>query len=254
MTTLLDELNFVLTVQEYGVSLKGQNKEIDVIKGGNKGKKENDIGIKTKFSYRPGEILIPGDTYTTLNMYESSLELGSFSTSYSHNLVNQLFALKESLTLNKAFRTNVNLLFIKSLMKNIKRRKVAKVFGNDIKKYAAFKKIGLELSEVQQWIEEKLVEFNNTFLSILFNAEVKTSSGEVLFYDFSPNTLMSLTVPNSSFQVGKNKENAFLSAFGITFKSPSTPAGIYEFLTTLGNLLCEHLKKMHKFTNYKRLN
>ena len=254
MTTFLDELNFVVNMQEYSLSIKGQNREMDIVKGGNKAKKESDIGIKAKFFYRPGEVLIPGDTYTTLNMYEASLELGSFTTSYSHNLINQLFALKESLSLNRAFRTNVNLEFIKSLMKSMKRRKVAKVFGNDLKKYAAFKKIGLELSEVQQWIEEKIVEFNNTFLSILFNAEVKTSSGEVLFHDFSPNTLMNLTVPNSSFQVGKNKENAFLSAFGMTVKSPCTPAGIYEFLTTLGNFFCEHLKKMHKFTNYKRLN
>ena len=254
VVTSLDELNLAVSVQEYVVSVKGQNKELDVISGGSKGKNQSDLAGKGKFTYRPAEILVPGDSYTTFPMYESCLELGSFSVSYSHNLVNQLFALKEALSLSRAFRANVSLEFINSLTKNLKRRKVAKVFGNDIKKYAVFKKIGLELSEVQTWIEEKIVEFNNTFLSILFSAEFRTSSGEVVFHDFSPNTLMSLTVPHSSFQIGKNKEHAYLSAFGITVKSPSTPAGIYEFLTTLGSLLSDHLKKMHKFTSYKRLN
>lgn len=251
--TSQDELCSSFSVQEYLLTIKGQQSQTDVLRGG-KGKSQADAGFKSKFTYRPAEVLIPGDPYTTLNMYESCLDLGCFSLSYSHNLVNQLFALKESLSLHKAFRANVNLEFINSLSKNLKRRKVAKVFGNDIKKYAAFKKIGLELSEVQSWVEEKIVEFNNTFLAILFSAELKTSSGEVVFHDFSPNTLMSLSVPNSSFQLGKNKENAYLSAFGITIKSPSTPAGIYEFLTTLASLLSDHLKKMHKFTSYKRLN
>jgi hypothetical protein len=253
-STLLDELNFVFTIQDFLLSLKGQNKEIEVVKAGNKGKKDSDFGAKLKISYRPAEILIPGDPYPTLNMYETCLELGTFATSYSHNLINQLFALKESLSLSRVFRNNVNLEFIKSLMKNIKRRKIAKVFGSDIKKYAAFKKLGLQLADFQQWIEEKIVEFNNTFLSILFSAEVKTNTGEIAFHDFSPNTLMSLSVPQSCFSLGKNKESAYLTAFGITLKSPSTPAGIYDFLTTLGNLLCEHLKKMHKFTSYKRIN
>ena len=255
--TLLDEMNIVLGLQELTIGFKGQNKEIEVIKcTGNKGNKDGgpEQGIKTKFAYRPAEVLIPGDTYPTLNMYDTSVDFGNFTLTYSHNLINHLFLMKEAMSLNKSFRVNVNIDFIKSLMKTVKKRKISKVVGNDLKKLAESKKLGLQLADFQQWVEEKIVEFNSTFISILFNCEIKAFNGEINFHDFSPSTLMSVSVPHSLFSVGKNKEAAYLSAFGITMKSPTTPAGLYDFLTTLGNLLCENLKKMQKFTSYKRIN
>lgn len=256
ISTLMDEMNVLVGVQELVVGFKGQNnKEVEVFRCvGNKGQKDGEQGVKTKLVYRPAEVLIPGDTYNTFNMYESVVEIGNFNCTYSHNLINQLFLIKESMTLNKAFRENVNIEFIKSLSKSTKKRKILKVFGSDLKKFADSKKLGLQLADFQQWIEEKIVEFNSTFLSILFSGEFKAFNGEINFHDFSPNTLMSVSVPQSLFSVGKTKEAAYLSAFGITMKSPTTPAGLYDFLTTLGNLLCENLKKMQKFTSYKRIN
>jgi hypothetical protein len=65
--------------------------------------------------------------------------------------------------------------------------------------------------------------------------------------------MMSLIVPNIKIAAGKTKEQAFLSALGIDIKTGSTPAALYDFVTTLANMMCEKLKQISTLTSFKRV-
>lgn len=142
----------------------------------------------------------------------------------------------------------------KSFLKQCKKRKVPKVFGVELSKFALAKKISLQLIEYQTHLEEKIIELNNTVSPILFNFSAKFEGGCINFHDFSPSALVVIDLPNFKLAVGKDKENAFISAFGIELKSGVTPMELYDFLMTLGNIAVEKLKNIKTLTSFKHIN
>lgn len=255
ITTLLDEMSGVLSLSEFVLTISDQTKSTEAIRCSGK---KTDKGIlenafKTKFVYRPGEIFIPNDIYTTLNKYETNIEVANFTMTYTHNILNHFFLIKEALNLDKAFRENMNQKFVKETIKGLKKKKIPKVFGVELKQLALCKKIACDLVEYQKKIEEKIVDINSTITTMLFSFEVNVESGKIHFHDFSPSAMMSLMVPNIKIAAGKNKEQAFLSALGIDIKTGSTPAALYDFVTTLANMMCEKLKQISTLTSFKRV-
>lgn len=252
-TTLLDEMSSIWTLQEFCVSLTDHNKTLEIFKCSGNTKNKNSTAsqaLKGKFIYRPSEILIPNDIYNTYNMYEYSIELGNFNAKYSHKLLKLIFNMKESISLDKNFRLNANEKFIKMIRS--KNKPSVEVFNKkDKKKIVNFDFLSGYFGEFEKWIERKTVEFNSNFSVVLFSTEVILHGGEVKFDDGNNGCVMSLDLPNQVFQVGKSKENAYLSAFGLRVKTCSNPTGLYDFCTVLKNLLYEQLKRMRKLISFK---
>ncbi|OMJ83156.1 hypothetical protein SteCoe_16010 [Stentor coeruleus] len=257
LTTLLDEMTGIMAINDFVLTIKDQNKEIEALRSsGKKNDKNNNYepAVKCKFVYRPGEIFIPNDIYTTLNKYETNIDIGNFTITYSHNLLNHFFLIKEALNLDKDFRENMNHEYVKDMMKGMKKKKIPKVFGVELKQFALCKKIACDLIEYQKKIEERIVNMNCSMNSMLFNFEVNVDNGKVMFHDFSPNAMMSLSMPNLKMGLGKNKEQTYFNALGIDIRTGSSPAALYDFLSTLGNMTCEKIKQINVLTSFKRIN
>ncbi|OMJ75937.1 hypothetical protein SteCoe_24833 [Stentor coeruleus] len=255
ITTLLDEMSGVLSLSEFVLTISDQTKSTEAIRCSGKKTDKNSLesAFKTKFIYRPGEIFIPNDIFTTLNKYETCIEVANFTMTYTHNILNHFFLVKEALNLDKVFRENMNQKFVKETIKGLKKKKIPKVFGVELKQLALCKKIACDLVDYQKKLEEKIVDINSTITTMLFNFEVNIESGKIHFHDFSPSAMMSLIVPNIKIAAGKNKEQAFFSALGIDVKTGSTPAALYDFITTLANMMCEKINQITTLTSFKRV-
>ncbi|OMJ96241.1 hypothetical protein SteCoe_204 [Stentor coeruleus] len=255
ITTLLDEMSGVLSLSEFILTISDQTKSTEAIRcSGKKNDKSNlESAFKTKFTYRPGEIFIPNDIYTTFNKYETNIEVANFTMTYTHNILNHFFLVKEALNLDRVFREKMNQKFVKETMKSLKKKKIPKVFGVELKQLALSKKIACDFVEYQKKLEEKIIDINSALTTMLFSFEVNVESGKINFHDFSPSAMMSLLVPNIKISAGKNKEQAFFSALGIDIKTGSTPAALYDFITTLANMMCEKLKQISTLTSFKRV-
>ena len=252
-TTLLDEMSSIWTLQEFCVTLTDHKKTLEIFRCSGNTKNKNstaDQALKAKFIYRPSEILIPNDVYNTYNMYEYSVELGNFNAKYSHKLLKLIFSMKESISLDKSFRLNANEKFMKMIVN--KNKPSVKVFTKkDKAKIATFNLFCGYIDELEKWVERKTAELNSNFPVILFSTEFTLHGGEINFDDHNNKHAMSLAIPNGAFQVCKNKEVAYVSAFGLRVKTASTPAGLHAFCTIIKNLLSEQLKRLRNLTTSK---
>lgn len=252
-TTLLDEMNSIWTIQELCLTLLDHHKSTELFRcSGNKKNKQSTSAqaLKGKLTYRPSELLVPNDIYNTLNMYEYSIEIGTFTANYSNKLMTHIFNLKQSISLDKDFRQNANEDFIKALIKKNK-ASVQVLMKKDKKKIAAFDVLGMYLNRLESWIGVKINDANSNFSVILFNAEVVLHGGEVKFEDPRHGCLLSVGLPCGKFEAGKSKENLFLALLGFRVRSCSTPAGIFEFCTVFKNLIGKQLKRIRKLVSFK---
>lgn len=255
--TLLDEMTGCLSISEYSSSISDQNKNINVINC--QKKQQNGLhqaaenAFKITFHYRPAELIIPHDIYSCSNMYDVKFELTPVDLNYNHNILNHFFLIKEALELDKAFRENMNLQFVKSFAKYCKKNKMPKIFGIELKKFALCKKVAISLVEMQKKLEAKVVDLNYKLSPILFNISLEIEGGRVNFHDFSPTPVFFVSLPKAKFEAGKTKEATFVHLLGINLQTGSSPTALYDFLTTISNIFCEKLKQINTCTGYKKI-
>ena len=255
MNTLLDEMAGLINFSDFSIGLKNQGKTTEILNSDkNKASGAIENAVKINFTYRPAEIIIPNDIYACLNMYEIKCEIAPVNFVYTHNTLNHFFLIKESFELDKVFRENLNVNFIKAFAKRCKRKNMPKVFGIELKRLALAKKVALSLVEFQKKIEEKIIELNQKISPILMDISVDIEGGKVNFHDFSPNSLLFVTFPRLKLEAGKTKEMTFLNALGINLQTESTPSALYDFISTLLNIFCEKLKQIKICTSFKKIN
>ena len=258
IVTLLDEMRTSIDVGGFAVGIKDQNKSIEIVKSGRKAAiglhkashQETKVLRITKI-YRPAEILIPNDIYLSLNMYEISCYVAPLSINYTHNALNNFFVIKEAMELDKCFRDSLDFRFIKAFKKACKKRKMPKVFGIDLKKFALCKQMAGSVVKFKENIGKYISDLNATISPILFNYQFDIEGGVVHFHDFSQSSVLDINLPSGKIEIGKNKENSFLNALGFTLETTSTPTALHEFLTTIFSISSEKIKNIKDYSGYK---
>ena len=259
LTTLLDEMSGFFLVGEYSVAINDQTKKTEILKSGIKTNfseskdSKSDKAVRLKFSHRPGEILIPNDIYNSLNMYEVKCEVAPIIINYNHNTLTHFFLIKEALEINKSFRENFNMKIIKAFKRHLKKNKLPKVFGDDLKNYIRCKKLANSLIDLQKNFEEKVFDLNLKVSPILYNFDIEVEGGQIKFSDFSPASLLSFNFPKIRIEAGKTKEATFLSGLGLSLSTSTTPSALYDFCATVSNIFCDKIKLIRTCTNFKKI-
>lgn len=254
-STLMDEMTSVIMLQDFVLSYKQNNKSQEFFRCSGKkylSSSASNHGLSAKFIYRPAEVLNPSDLYTTLNMYETSIDLGTFNVNYNHQTLIFIFNLASALRYDKTFRMNINEEFVKAAIEKMKKRKEIKFFNKEIQREVESKQLARQIAELQKWLECKIVEFNPTFNFILFCLELKMSGGTVGFHGTlgkEGGVVLKMEVEKTEFKVEKTKESTCLSGLGYCLRSGSTPAGVYDFLMNLVGIFSEKMKRMRRIKN-----
>ena len=257
--TLLDEMRTSFDVGGFTVGIKDQTKSTEIVKscrkpgapGLNKALHQDAKVIKICKIYRPAEILIPNDIYLSMNMYEITCSVAPFAVNYTHNALNNFFVIKEAMELDKCFRDGLNFRFIKALKKNCKKRRMPKVFGIDLKKFALCKHMAGSVIKFQENIGKYIGDLHTTISPILFNYQFDIEGGVIHFHDFSQSSVLDINLPSGKIEIGKGKENSFLNALGFTLESASTPAALHEFISTIFSVFSEKIKLIKDYSGYK---
>ena len=63
-----------------------------------------------------------------------------------------------------------------------------------------------------------------------------------------------MSIPSTRIEFEKNNDNTLVKGLGWNFQSPSNPAALYEFMSTIYSIFFEKIKTIKKFTGYKKFN
>jgi hypothetical protein len=248
MTTLMDEMNSIILVQDFCLNVKAKKTCQEFFRcSGKKFSKSSssDYAFKAKVVYRPAEVLNPNDLFTTLNMYESSIDIGTFNINYNHFTISRILEIIQCLKFDKAFRANQNEDFLKKALETLTRKKNNKFFNKTLKKKISSQKLASQIGDIQKWVEEKIVEINSTFSFIMFRFELN-SFGGIAGLCGKDEVVLKAEFPSCSFSVVKGKELTCLNGFGFSLKTASTPAGLYDFLNIIAGILNDKLKRLKR--------
>ncbi|OMJ66801.1 hypothetical protein SteCoe_36233 [Stentor coeruleus] len=257
--TLIDEMNSILSIRNYVIGILDQSKKSEIIRAGNlayqndsKGQNFNDqYAVKMTKVYRPGEVLIPNDMFLSMNMYEVNTVLSPITITYTHNTITQIFLIKEAIEIDKCFRENLDMKYIKDFNQHCKKLKAPKVFGVDFKKYVLCKQVAKKFVMLQKETDILIKELHANIINIMFDVNFEVQGGVVNFYDFCPNMIMSINFARNKFTFAKDKEYTYASALGFLLQSSSAPIPLHEFVTSVGSLFLEKMKLMDRFCSFK---
>ncbi|OMJ68812.1 hypothetical protein SteCoe_33633 [Stentor coeruleus] len=257
--TLLDEMKSIISIGSYIIKIQEQGNSSEIIRAGKK-KNQNDarngntndqLAVKITKIYRPGEILIPNDIYLSMNMFEVNTILSPVIITYNHKVLNHFFLIKEAIELDKCFRENLDMRYVKAFTKHCRKHKMPQVFGVDFKKYVLCKSIANKFVDIQKQAENYIHELHANISHIMFDVSFEIQGGVVNFHDFSPNSLMSVNLASNKFTFCKDKMLTSVSAFGFIIQSSNTPVPLYEFITTVGSIFLERINQFNVFYRYK---
>ena len=256
LNTLLDEMKTCFYIGGVVGGVKDKSKNVEIFRiGGKKGYfdgKGQEFAFKFSKVYRPAEILIPNDAYKTLNMHEISCFVAPVIMSYTHNSLNHFFVIKEAMELDKCFKENLDLAYLKLFKKHCKKYKLPKIFGTELKKYALCKHLAKRFLDIKKGLDQYIIDLNMSLSPVLFSFLLEFQGGVLNFHDFSPTSLLTLSLPKTSIELGKTKENAFINALGCNLESPSTPSALYEFLNTTFSICYEKIQQLQTITSYTK--
>lgn len=251
INTLLDEMQTCVEISGIKSNITDQSKSIEIMHAGRKPGTHTSKAIIYQRVFRPGEVLIPNDIFLNLNMYEVTCQVAGFSLNYSHNALNHFFIVKEALELDKCFRENLDFRYVKMFNSRCKKRKMPKIFGIDLKKYALCKQAGAKLVKFQENIKKHIGDLNSAIGPIMFNYHIEVQAGVLHLHDFSHSPVLEVALPNMKIEVGKDKDTSFLNVLGVSLQSENSPEALYDFLSTISSICNEKLKMIKVFTGYK---
>ena len=258
INTVLDEMKTSLEIGGFGISINDQKNSAEIVRSGRvksffdeKNKAPENIAIKSIRIYRPAELFVPSDRYLTLNMHEVDYYIAPLTVMFSHNILNNLLLIKEALELDKCFRDNLDLIYIKAFNKYRKKYKLQKMIQIDLKKYILSKQIAKKLFEFQEEIQKNIKEISSDIMHMLFHYQYHIEGGVINFNDFSSCLIFKLLIPSTKIELQKSKECISIKGLGWNFQSSNNPNELYKFLTTICSSFFEKIKNLKKYKDYK---
>jgi hypothetical protein len=248
----------VLAIGSYVVSIQEQGKKNELARAGGKKLpnciKNDQTALKITKIYRPGEVLIPNDMFLSMNMYEITTTLSPLTINYTHNAVNHFFLIKEAIELDKCFRENLDLRFVKAFRKHCKKHHLPKTRGINFKKYVLCKQTAQKVIEMHKNADAYMQELHTNLAHIMFDLSLELQGISVNFHDFSSNSLMNVAFTKNRFSFTKDKDFTSLSALGLVLQSSSAPVPLYEFMTTVSSIFIEKMRQFNVLYSYKQPN
>jgi Vacuolar sorting-associated protein 13, N-terminal/N-terminal region of Chorein or VPS13 len=261
INTIVDEMKSAFSMGGYTINIKDNTKVLEIIRSGRKksyfDSKTANLAETPAFkylkTYRPAEVIIPNDSYLCLNMYESLLQVNFFTATYTHNTLNHFFLIKESMELDKCFRDNMDIRYIKAFKKHCKKHRLPKVFGVDLKKYAVSKYISEKIIDVRDKTKKYVKEKTADSAPVLYNFKAEIEGAVINFHDFAPSVLFTAALPKTCVEIGKTKDLAFFNFLGFSLETSSGPAAVYELLITGSSIIYEKIKQINMFSSYRHI-
>ena len=250
MHTLLDEMKTVLAVNEVAVSLADGKQVFETCKIAKGKQVGTDLyALHISKTYRPAEVIVPGDLYLTLNMYEIQVAAAPVTIAYNKDLLNLFFVVKKGLELDKCFRDNVDLQYIDEFHRHCKKYKVPKTVGSSLKRFAICKLAAQSLKDLQENIDVAVHDLHSDIANITFDVQVDFEGGSLALGDGKPANL-TLNVGKTKVSVVKDRESTYMQAFGYKLKTENAPIAVHEFFMTLYAIFTKQMKQIQTCARY----
>ena len=250
MNTLLDEMKTVFAVNEASLAFADGKQIIDTCKITKAKQVGNDFyALHISKIYRPAEVIIPGDLYLTLNMYEIQVAVAPVTINYNKDMINLFFVVKKGLELDKCFRDNVDLQYIDEFFRHCKKYKIPKIIGSSLKKFAICKLAAQNLKDLQENIDIYVHDLHSDISNITFDIQVDFDGGNLVLGDSKLSNL-TLAVAKNKVSVVKDKERTCVQAFGYKVKTENAPIAVHEFFMTLYAIFTKQMKQLNICARY----